>query len=169
MKKMIVVLSLMLTSGWIYAADAPEDMKAGIEKRSQADQKTYTAEQLREIESLYQLANKNLAEPGAKLALKTLIEKYPKANRTGCAVLYMGQMSRGDEREKYLKLAIKKFSDCFYGNGVQVGAYARFYLGQSYLKAKREREAKALFDEIRKKYPDAVDHKGQRLVDILPE
>jgi len=30
----------------------------------------------------------------------------------------MGQMSGGEEKEKYLKLAIKDFSDCYYGSGV---------------------------------------------------
>jgi hypothetical protein len=169
MKKMILVLSFMLMSVWIHATESPVDIKAGIRKRTQEDQKTYTAEQLREIESLYRLASKNLPEPGAKVALKTLIEKYPKANRTGCAVQYMGQMSRGEEQEKYLKLAIKDYGDCFYGDGVQVGAYARFYLGNYYLKAKKGKKAKALFDEIRKDYPDAVNHTGKRLVEILPD
>lgn len=148
---------------------ASADPRAGIRKRYEEDKKTYSAEQLREIETLYQSANKDLKNPESRTALKTLIEKYPKANRTGCAVQYMGQMADGEERERYLKLAISDFGDCYYGNGVQVGAYARFYLGFYYKQAGKEKEAKALFDEVRKDYPDAINHKGRRLVELLPE
>jgi hypothetical protein len=108
------------------------DRKAGIRRRTAEDRKAYSAEQLREIESLYQVANKLWNTPEAQTGLKALIEKYPRANRTGCAVQYMGQMSSGEEREKYLNLAIKDFGDCYYGSGVQVRAYARFYLGYHY-------------------------------------
>lgn len=145
------------------------DRKAGIRKKYEEDRKTYSEEQLREIETLYQSANKDLRSLEAKAALKNLIEKYPKANRTGCAVQYMGQMSSGEEKEKYLKLAMKDFGDCYYGNGVQVGAYARLYLGYHYKETGKEKEAKALFDEIRRDYPDAVNHKGKRLADFLPK
>ena len=169
MKKAIILLSVMLIGVYGYADEPAVDLKAGIKRRTEEDRKTYTMEQLREIEALYQLANKDLKDPGAKEALKALIEKYPKANRTGCAVQYIAQMSTGEDREKYLKLAIKDFSDCFYGNGVQVGAYARYYLGYYYEEKGKEKEAKALFDEIRKDYPNAVNHKGKRLVDILPK
>ncbi len=145
------------------------DRKAGIRAKYEEEKKTYSEDQLREIERLYQTANKDLKSPEAKKTLNTLIEKYPKANRTGCAVQYMGQMSAGEEKEKYLRMAIKDFGDCYYGNGVQVGAYARFYLAYYYKEAGKEKEAKALFDEIRKDYPDAVNHKGKLLIDMLPK
>jgi len=145
------------------------DRKEGIRRRTAEDRKTYSPEELREIENLYQVANKLWKTPEAKTSLKVLIEKYPKSNRTGCAVQYMGQMSGGEEKEEYLKLAIKDFGDCYYGNGVQVGAYARFYLGYYYLEKGMKKEAQVLFDEIRKDYPDAISHKGKRLVDSLPE
>lgn len=145
------------------------DRKAGIRRKYEEDKKTYSDEQLREIEKLYQSANKNLKSPEAKEALKSLIEKYPKANRTGCAVQYMGQMSSGEEKETYLKLAIKDFGDCYYGSGVQVGAYARLYLAYYYKEIGKEKEAKTLFDEIRRNFPDAVNHKGKLLVNMLPK
>ena len=100
--------------------------------------------------------------------MKTLVEKYNKANRVGCAVLYLGQMSRGDEQTAYLKQAIADHGDCFYGDGVQVGAFARFLLGQAYLKSGNGEEAKTLFDEIRNDYPDSIDHNGDSLVGQLP-
>ena len=145
------------------------DRKAGIKAKYEEDMKTYNQEQLREIETLYQTANKEWRSPVAKAALKDLIAKYPRANRTGCAVLYMGQMSEGDEKETYLKQAIKDFGDCFYGNGVQVGAYARFHLAYYYQKLGKEKDAKALFDEIKNDYPDAIDHKGRKLTTLLPK
>jgi len=131
MKKSLVALSIILAlaiqSGMSYAENSTDggktvDRKEGIRKKTAEDRKNYSTEQLREIENLYQVANKLWKTPEAKTSLKVLIEKYPKSNRTGCAVQYMGQMSSGEEKEKYLKLAIKDFSDCYYGNGVQVGA-----------------------------------------------
>lgn len=180
MNRLTVALSLMLAGALqLPNASAEEpaaaseekavDRKEGIRRRTAEDRKTYSAEQLREIENLYQVANKLWNSPEAKTSLKVLIEKYPKANRTGCAVQYMGQMSSGEEKEKYLKLAIKEFGDCYYGSGVQVGAYARLYLGYYYKEKGQAKEAQALFDEIRKDYPDAVNHKGKRLVDSLPK
>ena len=198
MKKTVIALSAMLAGAWGYAdelsdmrrdidrlkqevadlrrlvqgeqhAEPVADPKAGIRRRTEEDRKVYTVEQLREIETLYQSANRDLKNPEAKAALETLIEKYPKANRTGCAVQYMGQMATGEEKERYLNMAIKDFGDCYYGNGVQVGAYARLCLGYHYKEAGKEKEAKTLFDEIKSHYPDAVNHKGRRLVTILPQ
>ncbi len=145
------------------------DRRAGMRKKNAAASKIYTREQLQEIEELYQSANSNLKAPDAKTKLLSLVEKYPKANRSGCAMMYLGQSAEGAEKEKYLKRAIADFGDCFYGDGVQVGAYARYYLGYYYQEAGKTTEAKALFDEIRKDYPDAVNHKGKPLVDLLPK
>jgi len=185
MKKSLIVLAMLLVFAiqprLSFAANSVDDRgitatnaintvdrKEGIRKRTEEDRTNYSAEQLREIENLYQVANKLWKTPEAKTSLKVLIEKYPKSNRTGCAVQYMGQMSTGEEKEKYLKLAIKDFGDCYYGSGVQVGAYARLYLGYYYREKGMEKEAKALFEEIRKDYPDAVNHRGKPLVDDLP-
>lgn len=137
-------------------------------ERMRRDAQTYSQEQLREIESLYQVANQRWRTQQARDVLKVLVEKYKKANRTGCAILYLGQMSRGDEQIAYYKQAIADHSDCFYGDGVQVGAFARALLGQIYLGKGDADQAKKLFDEIRKDYPHAVDHRGNPLVAKLP-
>ena len=131
------------------------------------DRAIYTTEQRREIETLYQVANKQWRSVEGKDSLKALIEKYDKANRTGCALLYLGQMSKGKEREEYLLEAINGFSDCFYGNGVQVGAYARYYLAYYYKENGQEEEAKEMFREIASRYPNAVNHKGRFLADLI--
>ncbi len=138
-------------------------------KRFLEDRKIYSSEELREIERLYQVANKKWKSPEARESLKLLIEKYPKANRTGCAIMYLGQMSSGQERETYLKLAIKDFSDCYYGSGVQVGAYARLYLADYYSKIGKDDEAQLLYKEIRTHYPDAINHRGKPLSEIIPK
>ena len=143
--------------------------QAKARNRMRQDLRTFSDQDRGEIESLYQVANQKWQTQEARDSLKKLIEKYKKANRTGCAILYLGQMSRGDEQIAYLKQAIENHSDCFYGDGVQVGAFARLLLGQAYLKAGDADSAKALFDEIRKKYPDAIDHRGNSLLDQLPQ
>ena len=169
LKREVAELRTLVQGGSEQKAKPAVDIKAGIRKRYEEDKKRYSMEQLREIETLYQSANRDLKSSKAKEALKSLIEKYPDANRTGCAVQYMGQMTTGEEKEKYLQMAMKDFNDCYYGSGVQVGAYARLYLAYYYKELGKEKESKALFDEIRNNYPDAVNHKGKLLINMLPK
>lgn len=138
-------------------------------KRMRQDAANYTQDERREIESLYQVANKKWRTQEAQNSLRTLVKKYDKANRTGCAILYLGQMSQGKEKIEHLKRAVEQFGDCFYGDGVQVGAYARFLLGQVYLEGDSPEKAKKLFDELRDNFPGAIDHRGNLLVSHLPE
>ncbi len=149
------------------ARKTAEQQRIKARERMRLDSKTYTREQLRKIETLYQVANKKWRTKEGKESLEKLIKKYDKANRTGCALLYLGQMSKGKERENYLQRAIEGFSDCFYGNGVQVGAYARFYLAYYYKENGKEEKAEKLFEEIKKQYPDAIDHKGRPLKSLI--
>jgi len=136
-------------------------------KRMRKDSDIYSRDELREIEKLYQVANKQWKSQEGKDSLKELISKYDKANRTGCALLYLGQMSKGQEREEYLKQAIDDFSDCYYGDGVQVGAYARYYLAYHYKESGEPNKADKLFSELEQKYPDAIDHNGNLLRDSI--
>ncbi len=131
------------------------------------DSSVYSKAELREIESLYQVANEKWRTKQGKDSLKLLVDKFDESNRTGCALLYLGQMSRGDEREEYLEEAIDDYSDCYYGNGVQVGAYARFLLAYHYKETGEEDDAEELLDEIKSDFPDAISHQGERLVDLI--
>jgi len=157
------------------AEQMKDDQRAKAKERMRKDLELYSRDELREIETLYQVANKNWKTDKAKgtdrekgkASLKELLSRYDKANRTGCALLYLGQMSQGEERESYLKQAIEGFSDCYYGDGVQVGAYARYYLGCYYKESGDQKKASALFDEIRNDYPNAVSHNGKPLVPVL--
>lgn len=146
---------------------ARRDAKLAARQRMQQDLQTHTRQQLADAEQLYQKANKDLRSPDAAATLQQMIDKYPKCNRTGCAVMYLGQMSQGADRRKYLTLAAEQFADCRYGNGVQVGAYALWYLAHDALREKPD-EARAMFGKLIKEYPDAIDHKGNLLADMLP-
>jgi outer membrane murein-binding lipoprotein Lpp len=136
-------------------------------KKLAEDGRKYTPEQLSEAEQLYQVANQKWGSPEATESLQTMINKYPDINRTGCAVLYVAQMSEGDDRGRYLQDCIRKYNDCFYGDGVQVGAFARFLLVQDYKSKGDEKNARQLSDEIKARYADAIDHSGNLLVDGL--
>jgi TolA-binding protein len=136
-------------------------------ERMMLDAEIYSRTDLRIIEKLYQTANSDWKSDDAQKSLKILIEKFPRANRTGCAVLYLGQMTKDAEQLNYLKQAIDKHSGCYYGDGVNVGAYARLYLGMRYKNDEKNAEAAALFEEIQTNYPDAIDHKGQLLTSHL--
>jgi serine/threonine protein kinase len=131
--------------------------------RANLDMERYSLTQLREIEALYISANRNWNSPEAKKNLETLISKYGKANQTGCAILYLGQMSAGEEKEKYLRQAIYDHSDCWYSDGVAVGAYSRFLLAQYYQQIGKKAEALNLLEKMQKDYPDAIDHTGKPL------
>jgi len=144
-----------------------EEQKALARERMMLDAEFYTRPDLRIIEKLYQTANSDWKSDEAQKSLKLLVEKYPKANRTGCAILYLGQMTRDAEQLNYLNQAIEKFNGCYYGNGVNVGAYARLYLAMRYKKEGKDDKAEKLFEEIRTNYPNCIDHKGQLLTSHL--
>ncbi len=143
--------------------------RSAARNRMREDLETYSRDELQSIERLYQVANDNWRSQEAVESLKTLVEKYGKANRTGCAILYLGQMSEGDQQVQYLKQAIEDFSDCYYGNGVQVGAYARFLLAYHLKQAGQDAEAERLLEELEEKYPNAIDHRGRRLSELSLE
>ena len=132
-----------------------------------ADSQIYSDDELREIETLYQSANQEWGSVEAKENLEKLVSRYGKANRAGCAMLYLGQMSEGEAQKDYLSRAVAKFSDCFYGDGVQVGAYARYHLAGYYIHIGSDEKADQLLAEIEASYPNAVDHSGRLLSQIM--
>ncbi len=142
-------------------------LRERFEKRMAQDREEHTPEQLREAEDLMRAADEKAGSPEANDVLRAIIKKYPDINRAGCAMLYLAQTSQGDVRAKHLKDCIEKYDDCFYGDGVQVGAYARFLLIQDYASKGAEKKAEALSSEVKTKYADAIDHGGNLLVDRL--
>ena len=142
-------------------------LREKFELKIAADRKNYTREQLREAEELYQVANQKWGSPEATESLQKMMKKYPDINRTGCAALYVAQKTEGDKRARYLQECIEKYNDCMYGDGVQVGVYARFLLAEDYREHGETEKANALFGEIETKYADAVDHSGRLLVESI--
>ena len=142
-------------------------LQARAQERMRQDLTIYSRDDLRALEELYQTANRDLRGPQAKEILLRVVKDYPKSNRAGSAVLYLAQLSSGAEREAHLKSAIEAHGDTWYGDGVQVGAFARAQLANVYVAAGKMTEAKALADEIVERYPGAVDHRGQPLLDML--
>ena len=142
-------------------------LREKFQQKMDQDRKNYSQEQLREAERLYQVANQKWGTPEATESLQTMIQKYPDINRTGCALLYIAQKSQGDDRVKYLRDCMEKYGDCYYGDGVQVGAYARFLLAQDYIAQGDQAHASTLLNELRTNYADAIDHHGGLLLDAM--
>ena len=140
--------------------------KAQVRMRRDAEE--LSAEQLREIEELYQVANREWGSPQARQNLQEIVRRYPRSNRAGCALLYLAQMEQGAAQVELLEKAIADHSDSWYGDGVQVGAYARFLLGMAHHSGGRAEQAQALFAELAEDYPAAVDHKGTLLSEFIP-
>ena len=148
-------------------AQLVEKNRQAAKLRANEDRQSYSAEQLQEIETLYQVANtKGKRSPEAKESLRQLLDKYDKANRTGCATLYLGQASEGAERLEYLPRAVEKFSDCYYFNGCQVGGYGRYVLALTLWDKGEKDKARALLAELKTTYKDATDHRGKPMGEI---
>lgn len=143
--------------------------KAAARARMRRDRGKYSPEVLGQVEQLYQTANKNWRSPATVAALEKLVNEYPDLNRTGCATLYLGQMTQGPEKVDYLTRAMTDFGDCYYGDGVNVGAYAAFQLACYHHQQGDLDQAQELFDEIKQDHPDAIDHQGRALVDAISE
>jgi hypothetical protein len=142
-------------------------LREKFNQRIAADRAKYTDEKLSEAEQLYQVANQKWGTPEATESLQAMIKKYPDINRTGCAVLYVAQTSKGDERAKNLQGCIEKYGDCMYGDGVQVGAYARYLLMFDSRSNGDTKKADELANQLKTQFPDAVDHSGNLLVENL--
>ena len=161
-----ITLHLNHPVGHFVGAAPIADPRAAIRERAEKDMAEYGRDGVREIEQLYRVYSRR-SDEGEK-ELSALLEKYPKANRTGCAVMYAAQRTNGDERVKLLKQAIENYSDCFYGDGAQVGAYARLYLAGELERSGDTAGAEKLYGEIRSLYPNAHAHNGKPFSEILP-
>ena len=144
-----------------------EALRARAQERMREDLAIYSREDMRALEALYQSANRDLSAPETNATLQKVVKDYPRSNRAGSAILYLAQLSSGAEREAYLKKAIKDHGDAWYGNGVQVGALARAQLAAYYAATDKTSDAKKLAKEVVERFPGAVDHRGQPLVNML--
>lgn len=100
-----------------------EARKHIMQDRTSAHPDSYKA-----AEELYQKGSKSMGSGDAEKLLSQVVTEYPELNRAGCAQLYLAKMTEGEKQQEMLKIAIDKFHDCWYGDGVQVGPYAWFYM-----------------------------------------
>ena len=162
------IAGIVLALACAQAAEPTIDaLRAAAQQRMRDDRQRYSAEEMRAIETLYQSANRDLRAPGAREALERLIREYPESNRAGCALLYLARQSSGAEREAMLRQAIAKHGDARYGDGTQVGAFARALLAAFYARNGRMDDARRLAAEVQSQFPGAVDHAGLRLTETL--
>ena len=136
-------------------------LKEQARERMLEDTHIYSEKERKEIRKLYRRGEWESDEKRG--ALEGLIEKYPKSNRAGCATLYLGHMALGEEKATYCQQAIDNHGDCFYGDGVQVGAFARHMLAKYYEESGQPDKANQLRSDLENNYPDAIDHKGNPL------
>jgi WD40 repeat protein/tetratricopeptide (TPR) repeat protein len=117
-------------------------------------------------EGLYDEGSSLRDQGKAKEALqawRTLIDKFPESQRAGCAAVYMGQLQLSIKdykgAEESLKLAAEKFGHHRYGNGVEVGGYAYFYLTSLYCDREQYEKAGQALKALVEKYPYASGHR----------
>ena len=136
-------------------------------ERVRAEEQRFSAEQLREIERLYQEAKK--AGTGEELVreFQPLLDRFPSANRTGCAVLLMARVSQGEARKALLTRAIQHHGDACFLDGTNVGGVARLMLAQDAEAAGRTADALRWKDEIEKSFPHELDFGAVPLVDVI--
>lgn len=142
--------------------------KRKARKRMYADMKKFSSKENKEIESLYQAMYK-LKDPEKTKSLKKLIAKYPSANRAACALLYLAYCQKGNEQETSLLKVIRKYSDCYYGDGVNVGACAKYFLARFYLKTHNMDKLKLILKDLRKNHRTAISHSKQNLASLVEE
>lgn len=146
-----------------------ERKKYFLERQSQ-DRANFSPLILRELEDVYQIANLKAKTPEAQASLEKLIQdpRFEKTNRYGCALIYLATIPGVINDEELLKKAIDEYSDCWYGDGVNVGAYATYLLGDYYHGLANKERAKQYFSQLKTKFPDAIGHAGQILADKIP-
>jgi len=96
-----------------------------------------------------------------------LRDNYPDDNRVGCGALYLARMyHRSGQNSKaadMYRITIRSYYDHRYGDGTQVGPYAKYQYSLLLESWGRKSEARALLQSIVRDDADALNHAGQRL------
>ena len=134
-----------------------------------ADNDIYSREELRIIESLYHQASQEWASDKTKELVKSLEIQFPRANRTGCAVLRHTLTLSGDEKTDQLIMVNNRYKSCYFPDGVNIGAFSQLVLIMEYMKYKKVQSAQKEIEKLKKDHPHAIDHQGILLLDRLEE
>jgi len=140
-----------------------------FEMRYEEDKKNFSEIQLNDLEETYQIANKKFNTQEAIDTLVQLVneENFTGANRIGCALIYLGQMVELDQKEEYLLRAKNEYSNSWYGDGVNVGAYSTYLLYFYYQYIEDFINAEKMKNEIEDKFLKYIDHQQLFLGDTL--
>jgi len=143
-----------------------ENAQAAARRRAAKDAENYTADELHEMEVIYQEARKQPSFDLVTAAMLPLFERFPGTNRAGCAALYIANRSQGEDRERWLQYAIAHGSDCLFLDGTSAGGLARVLLAADHMKTGQPDVAR-LLDEVRNTYADGIDFEGTPLIDVV--
>ncbi len=143
-------------------AETLAGLRLRARERMARDKALFSAAEMAEIESLYKRGTMK-TEDGRR-AYTELVQRFPRSNRAGCAALYLARTATGTERLTKIEQAITDFNDTWYGDGTNVGAYARTLLAIQLAEAGRSADARRLATEVASNSPDAIDHRGASLV-----
>jgi len=146
-------------------------LRAKAQEYIEQERTMYSDVELQDMDRLYRSAHHDafpmLLRRDAGPILRKLVAEYPMSTRAGCAVLDLGQLANGEERERYLKQATANHSEAWCESGVQVGALARARLAIYYAELGRLAEAEQLAGEMLAMFPGAIDPSGAPLDDLL--
>lgn len=143
-------------------------MQVFAHRREEIDAKRYGAELAQKIRQQYETARTLPLRTGERRrALEKLMAEYPQSNWAGCACLSLAEMSDGPEAVKYYQAALDRFSACWLPGGAQVGPLALRGLILRYRLTGATNDAKALEEQLRTGYPDAISIKGYYVISQL--
>lgn len=143
-----------------------ENARTAARLRAAKDEANYAADELHEMEVIYQEARKQTSFDRVAAAMQPLFDRFPGSNRTGCAAVYLANKSQGDERERLLQYAIEHGSDCQFLDGTSVGGLARVLLASDRMAAGRD-DAGPLLAEVRASFSEGIDFEGRPLIDLV--
>ena len=84
-------------------------------------------------------------------------------------MLYLAYRQKGDAQRHALLKVIKKYGDCYYGDGTNVGADAKYFLARYYLSHKQMKKLKLILDDLRENHRAAIHHNKQNLASLVGE
>jgi hypothetical protein len=142
-----------------------KEQKKKYYPRIDKDKSKYGIKAFQDAETIHLTLQQNPTSPQAKEILRQLVTQYPQMNFTGTAFLTMAEKQSGSAKEEALREAIEKYNDCYYIDGVQVGAYARYLLVLHYRNTGKKSSADAIMNQIKQYFPEAIDHQGNLLIE----
>ncbi len=138
---------------------------AGME-RTAKDAMFYSREERTEIQNLYKLWRTRKGKERDAVATN-LLRRFPKSNPTGCVQYFTALDYAGQKRIRLLKQVIQNYDDCWFGFGVQVGPMARYHLINILMETGKQKEAEKYREELRTRFPDAIDGNGKLISELL--